>query len=150
VSRSLAMLDRYRGGEVPEAEADPALAEGDDGLAGVDRVVCDLLDRAALSQALDAIWARVRRLNRYVEESRPWDLAKDDGQAGELDRVLYNLAEGVRVVALLLLAYMPETSERLLAALDEPQRGVAVFGSRPGGWHTGRIEPLFPKIESAV
>ncbi len=150
VSRTLAMLDRYRGGEVPEAEPDPALADGDDGLAGLDEVVCDLLDGAALSQALDAIWTRVRRLNRYVEESRPWDLAKDDGQAGELDRVLYNLAEGVRVVALLLLAYMPQTSERLLAALDEPQRDVAVFGSRPGGWHAARVEPLFPKIESAA
>jgi methionyl-tRNA synthetase len=148
VSRTLAMLERYRDGLVPEAAPDPALVEGDDGLAGLDQVVCDLLDRSALSQALDAIWARVRRLNRYVEEMRPWDLAKEDSRAGDLDRVLYSLAEGVRVTALLLLAYMPDTSERLLAALDEPERGVAAFGSRPGGWRAGRIEPLFPKIES--
>ena len=78
-SRTLAMLERYRERVVPEAELDPQLAGGDDGLAGVDAEVRELLDRAELTQALEVIWARVRRLNRYVEESRPWDLAKDDG-----------------------------------------------------------------------
>ena len=86
-SRTLAMIDRYRDGVVPEGSEDPALAEGDDGLEGIDGVVRGLLDRTELTQALEAIWARVRRLNRYVEENKPWELAKDEAQrAAELDR----------------------------------------------------------------
>jgi methionyl-tRNA synthetase len=84
-----------------------------------------------------------------VEESRPWDLAKDDANADALDSVLYNLAEGVRVLALLLLAYMPQTSEQLLTALGEEGREIAAFGSREGGYGVERVPPLFPKVEPA-
>jgi methionyl-tRNA synthetase len=146
-SRTLAMIERYRDGTVPEGEIDTALVEGDDALAGIDEVVSGLLDGVELTQALEAIWSRVRRLNRYVEESRPWDLAKDESQSGRLDQVLYNLAEGIRVLALLLAAYMPETSERLLAALGEPGRALVPFGSRGGGAAVERIAPLFPKLD---
>lgn len=147
-SRTLAMIDRYRDGVVPEAGPDPALTGGDDGLAGLDQRVCELLDEAALTQALNEIWARVRRLNRYVEEQRPWDLAKDPAQSDRLDSVLYNLAEGIRVLALLLIAYMPATSGRLLDALDEERRELSAFGSRGGGARAERLAPLFPKVEA--
>jgi methionyl-tRNA synthetase len=146
-SRSLAMIERYRDGVVPETEPDPVLAAGEDGFADLVERVNELLDRAELTQALAAIWDRVRRLNRYVEESRPWDLAKDGSRAADLDQVLYSLAEGVRVLALLLLPYMPATSERLLDALSEPGRELAELGSRGGGQRIERIPPLFPKLE---
>jgi methionyl-tRNA synthetase len=146
-SRTLAMIDRYRDGMVPEGDVDPALAEGDGGLAGVETEVAALLDRAELTQALERIWLRVRRLNRYVEESKPWELAKDDDRSAELDRVLYNLAEGIRVLTLLLHAYMPESGDRLLAALGEDGRGLAAFGSRGGGQAVDRLPPLFPKLD---
>jgi methionyl-tRNA synthetase len=146
-SRSLAMIERYRDGVVPETEPDPVLAAGEDGFADLVERVNELLDRAELTQALAAIWDRVRRLNRYVEESRPWDLAKDESRAADLDQVLYSLAEGVRVLALLLLPYMPATSERLLDALSEPGRELAELGSRGGGQRIERIPPLFPKLE---
>jgi methionyl-tRNA synthetase len=146
-SRTLAMIARYRDGVVPEAEADPELAEGEDGLAGISAQVQELLDRVELTQALDAVWRRVRRLNRYVEEARPWDLAKDDGAAERLDQVLYSLTEGIRVITLLVLPYMPETAARLLDALGEDGRGLADFGTRGGGARTERIKALFPKIE---
>jgi methionyl-tRNA synthetase len=149
-SRTLAMIDRFRDGRVPEAEPDPELAGGGGGLARVDGAVCELLDRAELTQALDEIWKRVRRLNRYVEETRPWDLAKDDVQAGRLDQVLYNLAEGLRVTTLLLFAYMPETAERMLDALGTEDRVVAAFGSHGGGQRIEKLPPLFPKIEAAA
>jgi methionyl-tRNA synthetase len=157
-NRVLAMVDRYRDGRVPEAAPDPELAAGPDGLGGLVQDVCAILDRAELTHALDEIWKRVRRLNRYVEENRPWDLAKQDGgEAAEvggggprLDSVLYNLAEGLRVVTLALHAYMPETADRLLSALAEEGRGLAPFGSRGGGQETERLEPLFPKIETAA
>jgi methionyl-tRNA synthetase len=147
VSRTLAMIDRYREGVVPEAVEDPALCAGDDALEGIDGVVRELLDRAELTQALEAIWSRVRRLNRYVEESKPWELAKDDSQAQRLDTVLYNLAEGIRVLALLLHPYMPETSGKALEALAEGNRELDAFGARRGGARIERIEPLFPKLD---
>jgi methionyl-tRNA synthetase len=147
-SRTLAMIERYRGGAVPEAEPDPELAGGEDGLEGLSAQVQELLDRVELTQALDAIWRRVRRLNRYVEEARPWDLAKDEAQGERLDQVLYSLAEGLRVVTLLLYPYIPETAERLLAALAEDGLELADFGSRGGGARIERIPALFPKMES--
>jgi methionyl-tRNA synthetase len=146
-SRTLAMIERYRDGIVPEADPDPELASGDDALEGIDGTVRELLDRAEHTQALEAIWSRVRRLNRYVEEARPWDLAKDDGHAERLDQVLYNLAEGIRVLAMLLHAYMPETSGRLLDALAEGSRELDAFGARRGGQRIERIEALFPKLD---
>ncbi len=93
-SRTMAMIERYRDGVVPSAEPDAALAAGADGLEGIDGAVRELLDDFELSAALEAIWARVRRLNRYVEENRPWDLAKDPGEVERLDAVLYNLGRG--------------------------------------------------------
>ncbi len=147
-SRTLAMIERFRDGIVPEAEADPALCDGEGGLATVEEEVCELLDRAELTQALERIWLRVRRLNRYVEESKPWELATEAERAGDLDRVLYNLAEGVRVVTLLLHAYMPESTDRLLGALGEENRALAAFGSRAGGQGVERIPPMFPKLDA--
>jgi methionyl-tRNA synthetase len=146
-SRTLAMIERYRDGIVPKAAPDPELAGGEDGLDGVRAEVCELLDRVELTQALDAIWSRVRRLNRYVEEARPWDLAKDEAQAERLDQVLYSLAEGLLVVTLLLFPYLPETAGRLLAALGRDERDLEEFGGRAGGASVERIPPLFPKIE---
>ena len=146
-SRTLAMVERYCDGVVPEAEIDPALVAGEDGFEGLVERVRELLDRAELSQALGEVWERVRRLNRYVEESRPWDLAKEEARAADLDRVLYALVEGTRVLALLLHPYMPATTDRLLDALGEPSRELAGLGSRGGGQRVERVPPLFPKLE---
>ena len=146
-SRTLAMIERYREGVIPEGREDPALCAGDDALEGIDGVVRELLDRFELTQALEAIWTRVRRLNRYVEETKPWELAKDGSQAERLDTVLYNLAEGIRVLALLLHPYMPETSGRVLEALAEGNRELDSFGARRGGARVERIAPLFPKLD---
>jgi methionyl-tRNA synthetase len=143
-SRTLSMIDRYHGGTVPEAELDPALANDFDGLA---EEVRTLLDRAEITQALDRIWQRVRRLNRYVEERAPWQLAKDEAQAGELDTTLRSLAEGLRVVTVLLAPYVPATAEKLLAALGEPDASLeaATLGARRGGARVEKLPPLFPK-----
>jgi methionyl-tRNA synthetase len=147
-SRTLAMVERYRDGVVPAGEPDPALAEGTDGLAGLEGRVRELLDDMELTAALEEIWSRVRRLNRYVEENRPWDLAKDDAQTDRLDSVLYNLAEGLRVLALVLCAYLPDSSARVLDALGEEGRRLDSFGARAGGTRVARIPPLFPRIEA--
>jgi methionyl-tRNA synthetase len=143
-NRVLSMIDRYREGTVPEAEAEGELAGDFDG--AVDRVR-DLLDEAELTQALEEIWKLVRRLNQYVEETKPWELSKEDSASERLDKVLYGLAEGLRVTTLLLHPYMPETTDRLLAALDESDRGLAEFASRRGGQSLEKLAPLFPKLE---
>jgi methionyl-tRNA synthetase len=141
-SRTLAMIERYRDGVVPEGTPDPEL-----GLEGLDGRIRELLDRAEISQALEEIWVRVRRLNRYVEEQKPWELAKDEAEAERLDSVLYNLAEGIRFLALLLHPYMPDSSGKLLDALAEGNRELDAFGARGGGQTIERIGPLFPKLD---
>jgi methionyl-tRNA synthetase len=143
-SRTLAMVARYCDGTVPDVEPDGQLGGDLDGLA--DRVSA-LLDQADLTGALEEIWQRVRRLNRYVEERAPWQLAKDEARAHELDVALRSLAEGLRVVAVLLHPYMPASSERLLAALGRPELELAGarYGAAPGGQQVEAIEALFPK-----
>jgi len=129
-------------------EPDPALA-GD--FAGLAERVAELIDGTELTVALDEIWQRVRRCNRYVEEQAPWRLAKDDdAHPGELDRVLGTLVEGLRVVSVLLWPYLPASTEKLLAALGAPD--VALAGARLGAGAVGRVaqlEPLFPKSADA-
>jgi methionyl-tRNA synthetase len=147
-SRTLAMIARYRDGVVPQAGPPPELAGDFDGLAATVR---DRFDRAELTAALEEVWTRgVRRLNRYVEEQTPWALAKA-GDDARLDTVLYGLAEGLRVVSVLLHPYMPETTTRLLEALRQADRSLdlASFGAVPGGATVGKLPPLFPKIEPA-
>jgi methionyl-tRNA synthetase len=144
-SRVLAMVDRYRGGTVPVAAVDATLAEDFEGAVGG---VSELLDRAELSQALDECWKLVRRLNRFVEETRPWVLAKDEADPERLDEVLYNLVEGLRVATLLLAPYLPRAGATLLSALGEERLELAELGSRPGGQSVERIPALFPKIEA--
>jgi methionyl-tRNA synthetase len=149
-SRTLAMLARYRDGELPACELDGELAGDFEGLV---EEVSALLDRAELTQALERIWQRVRRLNRYVEECAPWTLAKDASRAADLDRVLASLAEGLRVVSVLLAPYLPVSTERLLDVLGVEDRGLAAasFGTAEGTAaggprRVGTIEPLFPKL----
>jgi methionyl-tRNA synthetase len=143
-SRTLAMIGRYRGGTVPDVVPDGALQPDFDGLAAE---VGALLDRADITGALDVIWQRVRRLNRFVEERAPWKLARDPEAAAELDGVLAGLAEGLRVVSVLLHPYLPDTVDRLLAALARPGLSLAgaEYGPGTGGASVEALAPLFPK-----
>ncbi len=138
------MITRYRAGVVPDVEPDPALGADFDGLA---EEVAELLDGVEITQALDRIWERVRRLNRYVEEQAPWQLAKDPARAGELDVALRSLAEGLRVVSVLLHPYLPASAEKLLAALGDGDLSLprARYGGAPGGATVRQLPPLFPK-----
>ena len=99
--------------------------------------------------ALEEIWRRVRRLNQYVQDDEPWQLAKDESQADRLDGVLYGLAEGLRVVSVLVHPFMPSSAERLLTALGREDRSIAGarFGAEPGGASVGELGQLFPKVE---
>jgi methionyl-tRNA synthetase len=142
-SRTIAMVNRYRDGAVPDAGFDETIATE---FAALAPRVCELMDRAELTQALEEIWQRVRRLNRYVEEQAPWALAKDEARADDLDRVLATLAEGLRIVGVLLAPWLPESSAKLLDALGTPD--LALAGATLDGRRVERVtalSPLFPK-----
>jgi methionyl-tRNA synthetase len=138
------MLDRYQDGQVAEGETDPELAADFEGLG---ERVAELLDDADLTAALDEVWKRVRRLNRYVEERAPWKLAKEAGAEERLAVTLRSLAEGLRVVTVLLHPFLPRSSDILLAALGRPELDLegARYGARVGGQRVQPIEALFPK-----
>jgi methionyl-tRNA synthetase len=147
-SRTIAMVHRYRAGVIPDVPTDADLAAD---FANLRERVAELMDKAEATQALEVIWQRVRRLNRYVEEQAPWSLARDPEAAEQLDRVLASLVEGIRVVTVLLHPYMPAATEHLLGALTEARGGVrfglegAEFAGRSGGWAVAELAPLFPK-----
>jgi methionyl-tRNA synthetase len=145
-SRTLAMIGRYRDGVVPDAEPPPPLA-GD--FAGLSEAVQAHLDEVELTPALDEIWRRIKRLNQYVQDEQPWQLAKDEAQAARLDQVLYGLAEGLRVVSVLVHPFLPTSAERLLEALGQPglSLGNARLGAVPGGARIREMGQLFPRIE---
>jgi methionyl-tRNA synthetase len=131
---------------VPEAPLDLS-----DEFAGLSEDVATRLSGADPTGALDAIWQRVRRLNRYVEEQAPWTLAKDEATAPDLDRVLRTLAEGIRTLAVLLWPWIPASSEKLLAALDRVDVSYpkAQFGADVPET-VQELEPLFPKQQRAA
>jgi methionyl-tRNA synthetase len=145
-SRTLAMIGRYRDGVVPEAEPAPALVEEFEGLKDA---VCQRLDAIELTAALDEIWQRIKRLNRYVQDEQPWQLSKDDGKAAQLDQALYTLAEGLRVVSVLLHPFMPSSAERLLVALGREDLSLdgARLGAGGGGGSIAELGQLFPRVE---
>ena len=146
-SRTLAMVERYRDGVVPDAQPAAALAAEFDGIAGA---VQARIDEVELTAALDEIWRRIKRLNRYVQDEQPWQLAKDDAEADHLDEVLYTLAEGLRVLSVLLHPFMPASAERLLAALGHEKLGLdgATLGAVGGGARITELGQLFPRVEA--
>jgi methionyl-tRNA synthetase len=147
-SRTLAMIARYRDGVVPDASPASEIAQFDD----LAQDVGAQFDAVQPTQALGLIWALVRRLNQFVQEKQPWQLAKDPAAEAELDAVLYTLAEGLRVVAVLLHPFMPESTERLLGALGQESLdlGQARIGAVGGGASVEKLPPLFPRVEPAA
>jgi methionyl-tRNA synthetase len=146
VSRTTAMIARYRDGKLTKTEAAPPW--------DVDELRTQLvaqLDQFDITNALESIWTIVRRLNQYVEESAPWQLAKDDARAGELDEVLYNLADGITSVAVALSPYLPENAPAILAALGQPSDDLSLERIRPkSAVDAEGIEPaapLFPRVD---
>ncbi len=146
LSRTTAMIARYRDGALSRSPGEgavdaEALREG----------VLERFDRFDLTGALDEIWQAVRRLNQYVEANAPWELAKDDARAADLDSVLYDLADGLCAVAIAVSPYLPETAPRILEALRQPP-DLSIARVRPQTAEaTSGIEPappLFPRVDA--
>ena len=150
LSRTTAMIARYRDGRLQAREVSSEL------VTALDRArdeAASRLDTFDLTGALEVVWELVRRLNRHVEQAAPWELAKDETRADELDRVLYELADGLRAVAVALAAFVPDTSERILAALGQPidlaWDGVAA-GRAAAADGIDPAPPLFPRVDAPI
>jgi methionyl-tRNA synthetase len=146
LNRSLSMLKKYRQGIVP-ARSDE-LAE--DAAKAADETRA-LLKQNQLQAALQSIWGLVTRANQYVDQTKPFSLAKDPAQAQRLDAVLYNLTETCRVLAVLLWPFLPGTATRIYAQLGlsgEPNAlSAAAWGGLSAGHVIGEPAQLFPRKE---
>ena len=142
------MVARYRDGELRAVPSSDSEVEAI--LAPLGEDVAARLDAFDLTGALERIWEVVRGLNRHVETTAPWQLAKDDARAEELDRVLYDLVDGLRAVAVALASYLPDTSARILEALGQPPTldwAEVAYGHARAVEGLGPAEPLFPRID---
>ena len=146
-SRTLSMINSFRDGVVPTAQPPAEIVAEFDGLL---EAVKARIDEVELTAALDEVWRRIKRLNRYVQDEEPWKLAKDPAEAERVDQVLYTLAEGLRVVSVLLHAFMPIKAEQLLAALGREDLSLddARLGAVEGGAKVGELGQLFPRVEA--
>jgi len=150
VNRVTAMIEKYRGGVVPEARPAAEIAtEVERAREAVGRHIDDM----ELTEALDAAWLVVRALNRFVEDRAPWTLAKDPSRAADLDEVLYTLADGTRAVTIMLASVLPDSAPRILAALGA-DGGLdwdrATAGLLPAGATVAPAGPLFPRVEEPL
>jgi methionyl-tRNA synthetase len=150
LSRTTAMIARYLGGDLPARPRDDSPVKAlVDGLAGD---VASKLDEYDLTGALERIWEVVRGLNRHVEARAPWNLAKDEARREELEETLYDLADGLRVVAVALAAYVPETSARILESLGGGPAEIGwdrvAYGLTPSRDGIAAASPLFPRIDA--
>jgi methionyl-tRNA synthetase len=148
LSRTTAMVARYRDGTLPVVAGTQELAAEVDGLA---EKVAARLDAYDLTGGLDEIWEVVRALNRHVEQNAPWELAKDDARAADLDRVLFDLADGLRALAIALSSYLPETAPQILEALGQDE-SLDWSGARAGQTRAAQgiepAQPLFPRVDA--
>ena len=151
VNRTLSMIGRYRQGVVPKVGPPDAL---DDNLRATAAKAAasyeERMNKLDYSAALEVLWTFVARANRYVEESKPWALAKDPALAGRLDSVLYNLAESVRLISVLVTPFVPTTAPQIRAQLGVADKldvlaEEVVWGRLAPGVKIGRVAPLFPK-----
>jgi len=146
INRTLSMIGRYRAGAVPAGSAADLRAEA----TTMTKAYQEAMARLDLHGALEALWQFISRGNRYVEESAPWKLAKDPAQTSRLDAVLYNLAESVRLISVLVAPVMPTVSLQIRGQLGVEEKTGRLaqeieWGGLAAGTKIGVASPLFPK-----
>ena len=125
VNRTVAMVNKYFGGEIP---APGEKEDIDDDLYAVIKngyeKVTECIENIRIADAADEIMAVLRRLNKYVDETAPWILGKDESKKSRLATVLYNLLEGIRVCAVMLYPMIPESAEKIMSQICAPDNAV--------------------------
>ena len=153
VNRTISMTNKYFGGVVEDKGAAEAVDEELKALVLEEVKKTDAkMEQLRVADAISEIFNIFRRCNKYIDETTPWTLAKDEAKKDRLSTVLYNLTEAITIGASLLEAFMPETSEKILAQLNTQKRALSemdVFGRYPSGNKvTEKPEILFARMDS--
>lgn len=153
VSRTVSMIEKYNGGIVPDL-TDAADAVDEDlkavAVGAADKVEAEM-DKFAFNMALESIWVVVRRANKYIDETMPWVLAKDEAQKPRLDNVLHNLAETIRIISVLIHPFMHTTSDKIRKQLglwyaDVEWEDAYTFEMMQGE-QVKKGDPIFPRLD---
>ena len=152
VNRTIAMSNKYFGGDVNDTSA---TTDFDEDLkrvvTGTKALIDKDMDKLRVADAITEIFTLFKRCNKYIDETMPWALAKEEDKKDRLATVLYNLVESIIIGATLLEPYMPETSEKILAQLNAPKRKVndlVRFGGYKSGTKvTDKPEILFARLD---
>lgn len=152
VNRTVAMTNKYFDGVVQPGDVSEDI-DNELKLLAVETVgkVDKLLSEYRVSDTLDAIFTLAKRCNKYIDETTPWALAKDEEKKARLGTVLYNLLESIRFIAVLLSPFLPETSDKILAQLNTDIKdydSLSAFGALKAGTVVGKAEPLFARIDA--
>lgn len=154
VSRTVAMADKYFGGTLPEGrEAEPVDDELLSMIKGLREKYEHEMESYAFQNALMEIFKIISRSNKYIDETAPWVLGKDPAKKDRLATVLYNLLEGIRVCAVLLTPFIPDTVVKIFDQIGAPEDArvyetAAEFGVLPANVTVHRGETLFPRIDA--
>ena len=151
VNRTVAMQQKYFDGVV-QAPTEPGAFDDDIRALALDTVkqVDRCFNEYKIADSTACVLTLARRLNKYIDETMPWALAKDEEKRARLGTVLYNLLEGIRYLGVLLSPYMPDTADAIFAQLGTDVRdydSLKVFGGLQAGTKVGTPTPLFSRID---
>lgn len=154
LNRTVAMINKYRGGQIPELKSGVTAFDKDleDMAANTIKNFEEQMDSVHFSNALDEVWKLVARSNKYIDETEPWILAKDETKKDELDSVLAHLAASLRLVAILIQPVMTHTPKEIFAQLglnsdDMAIQGVSYFDLPAGAQVVAKGTPIFPRLD---
>ncbi len=153
VNRTIAMSNKYFGGVVENTGASEdvdseLISEALDCVGKVDK----LMEQFHVADSLDAIISLARRCNKYIDETMPWALAKDENKQDRLKTVLYNLTESIRFIAVLIAPFLPQTAEEILRQLNNPEssyESLDSFGKIENGHKVCEAKIIFARIDEA-
>ena len=152
--RTLNMINKFQGSTVLEAKGESDIDKSFklDAISTANEYAT-MMNNIQLSDAIKKTWAFVSRANKYIDETMPWKLAKDETQKQTLANTLYNLVESLRIISILISPFMPTTAQKIydqlnLSDFDKIQLDDAqTFGKFPSGHQVNKPEQLFPRIE---
>ncbi|KRM24516.1 methionine--tRNA ligase [Latilactobacillus graminis] len=154
LNRTVAMINKYDNGAVPTYQADVTPFDADLQKTAAETIehYTNLMDQLKFSDALDTVWQLISRANKYIDETEPWVLAKDDSRKAELDSVLAHLAESLRIVARLLQPVMTHAPREIFTQLgldfDQTAQRELVYGTFPANIQVvAKGTPIFPRLD---
>ena len=151
LSRTVTMIDKYFGGIIPEPVKKEALDEELIKVAlETPLIVEKFMDNLRIPEALEQIWVLIGRANKYIDETTPWILAKEEDKKERLGTVLYNLLESLRIISVCISAFLPETSRKLNEQLNVEAiswQSTSCFNGTIPGNKIKKGEIIFPRID---